>query len=240
MSKLAFVLVVLLFGSSAFADSDNRESSKYAKYALNKQHSYDDESYSGKRDKKHGRRRGHGNSPVCDDLRGGTRGLHGLCVSYCETQNVSEDFKPHHFKPHKAKRKAAKREKVLARYNAKKGASDPEMPCVEQASPTVTICPCWAPAELDADKWRGKSPAAACRNTLTSDELSAGTTGLDFGRALALTTIAYAGTDQEEVMNFCVREDNATSVKMSEKILDPKVVAACRAQVKATCDALAG
>jgi len=70
------------------------------------------------------------NEGVCDTLQGATPGLYGLCVAYCEAQDLDTfDKKPPSLK-------------ILANYNKKKQATDPEMPCLK------TPCPCWTDDEL--------------------------------------------------------------------------------------------
>lgn len=70
------------------------------------------------------------NEGVCDSLQGGTGGLYGLCVAYCEAQDLD------------SYEKEPPRSKILENYNRKKQAGDPDMPCMQ------TPCPCWDDAEL--------------------------------------------------------------------------------------------
>jgi hypothetical protein len=76
------------------------------------------------------------NEGVCDVLKvdGITKGLYGLCVAYCEAQDLND------------MNKEPPSTKILANYNRKKQAEDPGMPCL--APPPN--CPCWTPEELDA------------------------------------------------------------------------------------------
>jgi len=58
------------------------------------------------------------NEGVCDSLMDATKGLYGLCVAYCEAQDLDScDKEP-------------PRTKILENYNKKKQLSDPDMPCV--------------------------------------------------------------------------------------------------------------
>ena len=71
------------------------------------------------------------NEGVCDVLKGGTAGLYGLCVAYCEAQDldiVGDKETPNN--------------KILDNYRKKMQAGDPDMPCVK------VPCPCWTDAEL--------------------------------------------------------------------------------------------
>lgn len=70
------------------------------------------------------------NEGVCNALQGGTGGLYGLCVAYCEAQDLDTISK----EPPSTK--------ILDNYRKKMQAGDPDMPCVN------TSCPCWSDAEL--------------------------------------------------------------------------------------------
>lgn len=69
---------------------------------------------------------------VCDQLIGGTPGLYGLCVAYCEAQDHSDALpgEPPAWK-------------ILDVYNKRRKAGDPEMPCLQAP------CPCWSEDDLD-------------------------------------------------------------------------------------------
>ena len=59
------------------------------------------------------------NEGVCDDLQGTTKGLYGLCVAYCEAQDLDMfDKQPPSVK-------------ILENYRRKMRAGDPDMPCVQ-------------------------------------------------------------------------------------------------------------
>jgi hypothetical protein len=71
------------------------------------------------------------NEGVCDILQGGTPGLYGLCVAYCEAQDldlVGDKETPNN--------------KILANYRRKMNDGDPDMPCIQ------VPCPCWTAEEL--------------------------------------------------------------------------------------------
>ncbi len=70
------------------------------------------------------------NEGVCDVLAGGTPGLYGLCVAYCEAQDLD------------TMDKAPPNIKILENYRKKMKDGDPDMPCVK--SP----CACWSDEEL--------------------------------------------------------------------------------------------
>ena len=85
------------------------------------------------------------NEGVCDDLMGGTPGLYGLCVAFCEAQDcevtVDETSGIFEFGP-TCKTSSVK---LLEKYNRRKGPTDPEMPCVSAAAGD---CQCWTSDEL--------------------------------------------------------------------------------------------
>lgn len=71
------------------------------------------------------------NEGVCDVLQGHTPGLYGLCVAYCEAQDldlVGEKETPNN--------------KILANYRKKMREGDPDMPCLQKP------CPCWNADQL--------------------------------------------------------------------------------------------
>jgi len=75
------------------------------------------------------------NEGVCDELLGGTPGLYGLCVAYCEAQDLNEVD----FNDPASLLKAVPNRKILENYRKKIQPGDPDMPCV-QPPPS---CPCW-------------------------------------------------------------------------------------------------
>jgi hypothetical protein len=77
---------------------------------------------------------------VCDDLIGGTPGLYGLCVAYCEAQDCDSEA------AHSGQcTRTPPSEPVLRNYNRKMRDGDPAMPCL---APPPSPCPCWTEAEL--------------------------------------------------------------------------------------------
>lgn len=84
------------------------------------------------------------NEGACNGLKvsGITPSLYGLCVAYCEAQDLDTfDKEP-------------PSTKILDNYNKRKLASDPAMPCVKPS------CPCWTGAEIASISADGLS--AAC------------------------------------------------------------------------------
>ena len=91
------------------------------------------------------------NEGVCDVLQtNATKGLYGLCVAYCEAQDLD------------VINKEPPSTKILANYDKKKQASDPDMPCVQPVG-----CPCWEPAE--AASIYGDGLISLCQRNLYAD-----------------------------------------------------------------------
>ena len=80
---------------------------------------------------------------ICGDLKGGTPGLFGLCVAFCEAQDLGDapDSKQSAFS-------------LLAAYDSKRQPGDPEMPCLDSGAsttkpqPPAANCPCWTADDL--------------------------------------------------------------------------------------------
>jgi hypothetical protein len=90
------------------------------------------------------------NEGVCDILIGKTPGLYGLCVAYCEAQDL-DTFE-----------KEPPNTKILENYNKKRaraGDTDPltEMPCLQKPA---SMCPCWSDEEIAS--FRADGMIAAC------------------------------------------------------------------------------
>lgn len=92
------------------------------------------------------------NEGVCDELQGATPGLYGLCVAYCEAQDLDSVTSG-----------KTPSEKILANYRKKMRDGDPDMPCVQ------TPCPCWDTQELASMSTDGL--AAACTSTTNTIEI---------------------------------------------------------------------
>ena len=88
------------------------------------------------------------NSGVCDVLEGSSRSLRMMCIAFCELQSCTPDFAADN--PFENCSRSSKW--IYNRYERKRGAGDPEMPCVQQpiAEPTevAAACPCWSGNEL--------------------------------------------------------------------------------------------
>lgn len=83
---------------------------------------------------------------VCDTVKG-YQGLYGLCVAFCEAQDLD------------APTTKKNRQKILDNYkNLQLASGGPDMPCpsaatepdTQPSSSTQLSCPCWSAAEADA------------------------------------------------------------------------------------------
>ena len=83
---------------------------------------------------------------VCDPLRddGVTKGLYGLCVAFCEAQDVAAITTPLTPEDFETLNIEAPSGRILENYNKKKQDNDPEMPCVL----VQEECPCFTKQEL--------------------------------------------------------------------------------------------
>ena len=105
------------------------------------------------------------NSGVCDELRGSGRGLRLMCMAFCELQSCQPDYAQED--PFQSCAKSSKW--ILARYDARRGAGDPVMPCLNQpdTQPTepepeaVVECPCWTSTELAGLRYTSADDSSA-------------------------------------------------------------------------------
>ena len=93
---------------------------------------------------------------VCDQLLYSTPGLYGLCVAYCEAQDLNDiDFNA--MNPEKI-RKAAPNRNILKNYRKKMLPGDPDMPCLK------VPCPCWDESDLENVTVGNVIEPASCSN----------------------------------------------------------------------------
>lgn len=118
------------------------------------------------------------NEGVCNVLQGMTPGLYGLCVAYCEAQDLDM-----------VGDKPVPNSRILANYRKKMQAGDPDMPCLQ------VPCPCWDAEELAAITASGN---ALCTTGSSSAQIRNQTTfGLiDLGRPLCRYVDANTATQR--------------------------------------------
>ena len=86
------------------------------------------------------------NEDVCDVLIGGTPGLYGLCVGFCEAQDCEATFDPATNEITFDSSCKPSSDKLLTNYNKRAQPGDPPMPCLNVVE---AECPCWTEPELD-------------------------------------------------------------------------------------------
>lgn len=87
------------------------------------------------------------NEGVCDVLKadGVTKGLYGMCVAYCEAQDISDISVPMtEDEFDELREQKGPSGKILKAYMKKKTEADPGMPCIKIEDP----CPCFDDADL--------------------------------------------------------------------------------------------
>jgi len=84
------------------------------------------------------------NEGICDHLIGGTPGLYGLCVGFCEAQDCEATIDASGNLTLGANCKTSSN-RLLTNYNKKAQAGDPPMPCINEEQGE---CPCWTPESL--------------------------------------------------------------------------------------------
>ena len=103
------------------------------------------------------------NSGVCDVLEGSSRSLRMMCIAFCELQSCTPDFTADN--PFESCSRSSKW--IYNRYEKKRGAGDPEMPCVSQplvaetAAP-VAACPCWSAEEFSQLRYAASGDMTRC------------------------------------------------------------------------------
>jgi hypothetical protein len=92
---------------------------------------------------------------VCKILKDATSGLYGLCLAYCESTDSSELLMT------EVDRAAlpAFRIKLFAKYNGKRQAGDPQMPCATYYNDTG--CPAWTKDQINSVGSRVSSASEA-------------------------------------------------------------------------------
>lgn len=152
------------------------------------------------------------NEGVCDVLRGGTPALYGLCVAYCEAQDldlVGDKETPNN--------------KILANYRKKMQAGDPDMPCLK------VPCPCWTDAELASiTNNAGAGDSVSCVSNATSAQIRNN------------TNLQFAVIDIGRVPPLCRYTDTTVTPPTSRRFTvdDAAAAQSCYHQVIAACGSL--
>jgi hypothetical protein len=149
------------------------------------------------------------NEGVCNPLKvdGITKALYGLCIAYCEAQDLDTfDKEP-------------PSTKILENYNKKKTATDPDMPCVQ------VPCPCWTDAELASIS--GDGVAAACPSA---------TNKLQIIDIAPRTHFAEADTNINSTRCRYI-DLNTSPLTIRSLAITPQEAQSCYAAVAAACQA---
>ena len=168
---------------------------------------------------------------MCEDLKGGTPGLFGLCMAYwnnpCEPDFTLDD-------PYEGCKPASR--SILENYQGLMEPGDPYMPGV--APPPA--CPCWTDEELSALPYPSiGSPGEACINIVEIDDPRHGTTiyqGWSVGPADGCYWKGVFVLYQEALGQYtcefehrkCAPDDSTTKIDLE---ITPEEFAVCRAQV---------
>ncbi len=172
------------------------------------------------------------NSGVCDELKGASRGLRMMCMAFCEMQACSPDYTaadPFENCPRSSKW-------ILARYDARRGPGDPDMPCVKQPA-AVAACPCWTPDELAS--LRGPSSEDRGANcSLNADYPTANIMNYDSWRIFSdptapspySTSLASFGSYGADGAPSCQIADSSANISRLMAVT-PEQFAACEADV---------
>ena len=152
------------------------------------------------------------NEGVCNVLQGGTAGLYGLCVAYCEAQDldlVGDKETPNN--------------KILANYRKKMQPGDPDMPCLK------VPCPCWTDTELAAiTNSSGAGDVVSCVSTASSAQIR------------NITNLQFAVIDTGRVPALCRYTDTKVTPPTSRRFTvdDAAAAQSCYDQVTAACASL--
>jgi len=174
------------------------------------------------------------NTGVCDELAGATRGLRLLCVAFCELQDCQPDYSLDN--PFQNCSKSS--EFLLDVYEARRGAGDPDMPCIKQPESTAE-CPCWARNELADLRYNGNpDETAVCFQNVTST----GITNYDAWQIsaapgvpaflTALSTIEHSEADGSAVCSLVDTCEDGNCMDASRYMgLTPAQFEACEADI---------
>ena len=162
------------------------------------------------------------NEGICDTLVDHTPGLYGLCVAYCEAQDIDLLLDD----PDQVS-KAVPSEKILENYNRKKGAGDPDMPCIQES------CPCWTTEEVSYGSWGDRSEPF-CFSSFTGG-VSGTLTGLAEGDNFGHRALLIEDFRGNEGVSICLFRDNEVPVQRVFLVDDDEAII-CASQALQTCD----
>ena len=180
---------------------------------------------------------------VCDRLRADdiTKGLYGLCVAFCEAQDIASEDVPISDATLSALQEAAPSGRILANYNKRKQATDPDMPCILVEEP----CPCWTAEELasiDGYSPMGVSIPLSCgTNTDTATQTIDGRQVVENDPTQVATATDRHRTGYPTI-ELCEYRNEVTNIRRVLSVdagtLTHEEAAACLEQVRVRCDDL--
>ena len=139
------------------------------------------------------------NEGLCDSLQGGTPGLYGLCVAYCEAQDLD------------VTNKEPPNTKILDNYRKKMQPGDPDMPCI------MAPCPCWSDTELASVTTNG---VAACLRNSTAT--------VDSIQLIGVATYSHFAFADQGGRSRCAYVDlNVSPAVIRSQTIDPADATVC-------------
>ena len=170
------------------------------------------------------------NEGVCDDLKGFTPGLYGLCVAFCEAQDLASLARPLTEDELGLLEEATPSGRILANYDRKRRSGDPDMPCIKVEEP----CPCWDSAALDLATLQGPGDHM-CRVWNRPDLDGSHITQLqeeprDFRRVISVHRPLTLPPARGPICNWIVHFDGVTQSNNHEITVDQHN--ACNAQIR--------
>lgn len=161
---------------------------------------------------------------ICDMLIGGSPGLYGLCVAYCEAQ----DFDQVNTDDPQEVAKAIPNEKILTNYRKKMQPGDPDMPCLVPPPE----CPCWTEEQIARIGLQTDPYVVQCeeKNTRTS------IVDLDFAGHSALFSVwIYPTVEVCGFVNHGPHPSFPTDTNFGT-VVSPEDADICRASIRAAAE----
>jgi hypothetical protein len=189
---------------------------------------------------------------VCDPLmaEGTTPGLYGLCIAFCEAQDLASEDYPVTDEELAALQENAPSGNILDAYNNIKKADDPDMPCIVVDS----SCPCWTEGELAAidgmipdangflDCEQQTNPDTGIVDVASTAEVEILNTDPPRQRLSILATATNTISPEEGNIQRCIYRNNQVSptesrfLDVGQGTLTPGQAAACVEEVFAHCN----
>jgi hypothetical protein len=189
---------------------------------------------------------------VCDPLNedGVTPGLYGLCLAFCEAQDLASEDYPISDEELAILMGNAPSGSILNTYNTIKKEADPDMPCIVVDS----TCPCWTEGELAAidgmipdangflDCEQQTNPDTGIVDAASTAEVEILNTDPPRQRLSILATATNTINPEEGNIQRCIYRNNQVSptesrfLDVGQGTLTPGQAAACVEEVFAHCN----